>query len=269
MAQDNNANDAVIDVTRRNTENMIQMRGTVLRKEARFSDPAIARIFARHYPYINSRLYIIQVFGPNVVPMETVSQCTEIIENLLTKDTKKVLNNIEQISTLITANMGTVGEQHNPSMVKFLVNARLSNVLYKYFELCDKYIGLISSAWLDGLISDGEKTKALDKIRANVRSITATTNINSNRIFNMLKAARNDAAKAIENAKKPDAGNADIQKLVDDTVSKSKAASKEPGKNVLDGDDGSNDHDDTPVNVDITNDDTVVNASKEFEGATS
>lgn len=268
MAQANNANNPVIDVTNRNTENMIQMRGTVLRKEAKFSDPAIARIFARHYPYINSRLYVIQVFGPNVVSMDTVSQCTEIIENLLTKDTKKVLNNIEQISTLITANLGTVGEQHNPSTVKFLVNARLSNVLFKYFELCDKYIGLISSAWLDGLISDGEKTKALDKIRANVRSITATTNINSNRIFNMLKAARNEAAKAIENAKKADGGNANMQKLVEETVSKSREASQKADQNKLEGDDSSA-LDDTPVNMDMTGDTEVLNASKEFEGAAS
>ncbi|MGP1715721.1 MAG: hypothetical protein ACTS9Y_00950 [Methylophilus sp.] len=191
----------VIDITNKGIDNVIAMRGTVMNKLGHFSDPAIARLFANQFPYINSRLYVIQVYAPNVVSSDTVRQCTDVIENLLIKDTKKVNNLIEQITTLIKANMGGVGEKSNPSTIRFIVNSRLSNVVFKYFELCDEYIGLVSSAWMDGFISDEEKSKALDKIRANVHSITATTKINSGRIFNLVReanAARNKPAPAPE-----------------------------------------------------------------------
>lgn len=261
LAQEN-----VIDISHRNVENMIPMRGTVLKKEVYFSDPVLARIFTRHYPYLNSRMYVIQVFGPNVVDLTAVAQCTEVVENLLTRDTKKVLNLIEQIKVLIHNNMGPMGDPSNPSLIKFPVNARLSNVLLKYFEHCDRYIGLVTAAWMEGLISDDDKTKALDKIRANVRSITATTNINCNRIFNLLREAREaQKAKAEKRAQKNSNAEPTVKSKVAEVVSAAKVTSASPEKNVLD-DDGNFDSEDA-ISVDLHNDPAIALVNKEFAEA--
>lgn len=263
----------VIDIRKKGIDNVIAMRGTVMNKEVKFSDPQVARLFANQFPYINSRLYIIQVFGPNVVSADTVKKCTEVIENLLIKDEKKVNNLIAQINAVIQANMGSVGDKSNPSTIKFIVNSRLSNVVLKYFELCDHYIGLVSSAWMEGFISDDEKTKAIAKIRANVHSITTTTQINSGRIFNLVREEQEkrntrNAERANGTTNKGKTGKAsDSEKALVKEVMAGTAEALKKGQE--EGAAALNEMvDDLPVNIDVTavSNNSIAAAQRELAG---
>lgn len=272
VKQDRQAS-SYVDVTGRNRENMIAMRGTEFVKEEDFSDPVIAKLFANQYPYINSRLYAIQVFGPNVVSEETVDKCTEIIEGLLKKDTSKINTQIAQVTHVIQEGMGEIGNKALASTVKFPINSRLSNVVFQYFKLCDEYIGLVKSAWMFGLMSDAEMRKVIGKIRANVRSITKTTEVNSGRIFNLVREAQKARNNQQQNkvaeiaAAKPGKSNAKEKAMVAEVVAGNKEALKagEEAANAS----NEQDTDDTPVKLDVTSSKLVAEVAQELESATS
>lgn len=150
--------------------------GAVTYKEISFGSPTVRHVFKRTYDQVGRNCHYISVFGRVLLGESQMADAEESVikraQEIHTAFERKV--NATR-AVVAEAGIEDMAEFSQPITVKAAVIVPTQAKMLKTLSLADEFLRLINTLWLEGEITDREKSKAELELKQLLRGFFSTT----------------------------------------------------------------------------------------------
>lgn len=169
--------------------------GPCLEIQVSLGSAPMARIFKRDFNMTSRNIYFISVLGRALLGDEESRKAEEYVANNLKNSIREIEDMIRQAEVTVLNNAVSLANYQNPTVQPARITTPFAKQFTDLLVLADKYLLLLHSLWLNGVIDNDQRGQHELTTKIKVKSV-------SNSARNMFKAMLDEM-----NARKNGAGS--------------------------------------------------------------
>lgn len=155
---------------------MRRFDGAVAYKDVTFGAPTVRHLHKRSYEQLGRNCHFITVFGRVLLGERKIAEAEEGVYKRITEVQTAFERKLKAVNALVAqAGIEDSAEYNKTESIRAAVIVPAQGRFLKTLVLADEYLRQVYTLWLEGEISDAEKSKAELELKHLLRGIASTT----------------------------------------------------------------------------------------------